>query len=215
MKLVFSHIPKTAGTSFRVWLADAIGREKIFWHGEDGLIDEQTPEDLKAYRAIGGHFHIHNKVIRELEGSVGRSNILYATSVRDPIRQLLSHFNYVSMRPENPAYSGKTIEEALRPGTVFFNIQKNIQCSYLSKERSFSGFLRWKQERQVEWAATEDIDLLCTRIAGAMRFKFTNAPHVNVAPQSYDHLTESALATDYVQKYCSEDQELYLASKEN
>ena len=48
MKVFYHHIQKTAGTSFRLWLWEKLGREDVFWQGVDGSFNDKDNKKLKS-----------------------------------------------------------------------------------------------------------------------------------------------------------------------
>lgn len=87
-RLYFMHIPKTAGTSLRLWLSD-------LFHQNDRLncdIVEQltqfSPEEIDRHRFFSGHFGFR---ISELLPEP----IPVVTMLREPLARELSNFNYL------------------------------------------------------------------------------------------------------------------------
>lgn len=113
-KIIFLHIPKTAGTSFRQIV------KKEFPRGQCLFIYTHTPEffssikdDLPAAKAIYGHvsFGIHN-----ILGIRGR----YVTFLRDPVRRVLSFYNHQARKRDSEFYrqikAGLTLRRMLQSG---------------------------------------------------------------------------------------------------
>lgn len=131
--LLFHHVPKTAGTSLRLYLWRSFGRERVFWHGrdEDGFVDDAAEREGLAYfdrfHVIGGHVPYSNGYLHRLGRPVIRAAVL-----RRPAEQLVSHFEFIARRPEHPFFSGSDLEWALRNDTPFRREAVNFQCRYIT-----------------------------------------------------------------------------------
>jgi hypothetical protein len=92
----FRHIPKTAGTSIRVWLLSHLGSSLC----PAGIIDELVTmpiSEIEGYQAFAGHFHGY------LDKYVNRAVISFSV-LRDPITRTKSHWNEVRRTPRHPYY---------------------------------------------------------------------------------------------------------------
>ena len=131
--IVFFHIPKTAGTSFRHYIYNELGKEKVFWHGEPdyGLIGNVEKDKGVSYfdrfDFIGGHFGFNNPVIKQIK----RPKI-FISVVREPHEQLISHFNYISKFPKHALFSEKSLEETLKAKSRFRKASTSMQCKMLT-----------------------------------------------------------------------------------
>ena len=135
--LMFVHIPKCAGSSFRAVLKR--------WYGRDHIsIDSHDPADLMQRlagreappRAISGHFSfgIH-------EGTVAKP--CYVSLVRDPVERMASLYKHARMTPEHSMHAAAasldlaefydlTLDEPrARRWTV------GVQCYFLARRRTF------------------------------------------------------------------------------
>ena len=99
--LVFLHIPKTAGTNLYKILGDSFGREKIFRHLQDGIIQDLSSEECSEYSIFYGHI-CHDDI-----SNIKRKNLSVCTYVRKPKDRLLSlYYYYKAHEPSHPNYSG-------------------------------------------------------------------------------------------------------------
>jgi len=103
-RLVFVHIPKTAGRTFGTALRREYGTNYVFLRpGEPGVpIEEFLTWDhdrLAEVQAVGGHY------------AVGLAHVLpgpseYVTILRDPIERILSFYSYIQTyaKPEDEVF---------------------------------------------------------------------------------------------------------------
>lgn len=209
LKLIFPHIPKTAGTSFRGWLRRAFGADQVFWHGETGTIGDATIDELERYKVIGGHFHAPNGKIRSLEEKAGKENIIYVCIVREPLRRVASHFAYVTQRPHHPEYTELSLDDAIASGARCFERQKNIQCAFFSYGRTFDDVMKWSQPRKTLFSTIDDLDDLCQRLAIEFSLDNPGVQRANKAVVDYESILSSASLRTYVDTHCVEDKKLY------
>jgi hypothetical protein len=93
-QVVFLHIPKTAGTSLRLWLQQALPEATA---GDDG-VDYATAlaDQIKPRSLITGHYDIH--LLDRVEPYVPETRVI--TVLRDPVEILHSTFAYYRGLPE-------------------------------------------------------------------------------------------------------------------
>lgn len=90
-KIIFVHIPKTAGSSFAYFLRKAYGKKVVirdiekFWRGT-----KTDSKEYESYDVIYGHFHSSKYMYL---------NGLMITFLRDPVERVISQF-YYSNKPE-------------------------------------------------------------------------------------------------------------------
>lgn len=126
-KLAFVHIPKTAGTAFRLAAIASIGRANVFVIGEDCTPEEWPTiptEVVSGKRALMGHSK--PELFRRL------GPVRFATLVRDPIARAVSYFNFmVTRRPTSKLGAllvGKSLAEAARDVQAFREEVGDVQC---------------------------------------------------------------------------------------
>jgi hypothetical protein len=93
---VFSHIPKTAGTSVESYLAQLVGLKDILHVNAPDL--NRLPQVLylknKYPKLIMGHHPFHGLLYQLL----GEHKIVHLSMMREPISRVVSYYNYVSTR---------------------------------------------------------------------------------------------------------------------
>ncbi|WP_108662563.1 hypothetical protein [Acuticoccus kandeliae] len=112
----------------RTVLFDLFGRENVFWHGIDGnfisVLETQGPAAFERYTLIGGHlpFGVMHKL--------ATPRIILAMT-RDPYDQIVSHFEYVSQRPQNVLFTEGSLFDELTASGKFTKFSTNMQCRML------------------------------------------------------------------------------------
>lgn len=97
-RLVFHHLPKTAGTALSSGLHNFYGESHYKWfHGPAGVLEEMTKGT--ELRAIGGHFHLNHPLARALTEPV-----VMVTLFRDPVDRVISNYYYIRNNTEHPAH---------------------------------------------------------------------------------------------------------------
>jgi hypothetical protein len=133
--LVFVHIPKTAGTSFRRGIESVVGPERLLKDygpqapetsdvvSKSMYGSHEQPERLLDYlcdlriAVLAGHFHIRKYF------AVFGQKVLWCTFVRDPIQRVVSEYNHFR---NYHGYSG-TFEQFRK-----LPIQCNLQSALLA-----------------------------------------------------------------------------------
>lgn len=90
-KILFLHIPKTAGTSVNLMLSKGFQTNRIKLHAESERSSRYKDINWQNFDFISGHL-----LLRELTTLIpAHNNVLKITILRNPIQQLLSHINWV------------------------------------------------------------------------------------------------------------------------
>lgn len=93
----FLHIPKTAGTTFRVLLENHFHMDEICPAYEFFQIKPYTDEQLSGFRLFRGHmgFNLVNYLPQKPQALV---------MLRDPMERAVSHFEYIKRDPGHPKH---------------------------------------------------------------------------------------------------------------
>ncbi|MFT4412436.1 sulfotransferase family 2 domain-containing protein [Fredinandcohnia humi] len=128
--LIFSHIPKTAGSTIRQIIDKQYHKKAITRHQKINTLTEAQLEQLEA---IYGHcrFGIHKVLSKPFK---------YITMLRDPIERIISTYYYAKRRPQNRMHQSATkydfkefIEHELSQGNPAF---ENHQTRFVSGEKN-------------------------------------------------------------------------------
>jgi hypothetical protein len=115
-RLLFLHIPKTAGVSIRHLLLRQYPGPTTFIRGspEHREFFRKSREERETYRVVGGHFRFGLHLLFDTPSR-------YLTFLRDPVERVISHFAYVQREAHHPlharvAASSLTLEQWVRLG---------------------------------------------------------------------------------------------------
>jgi hypothetical protein len=105
--VIFVHIPKTAGTSFARILRENYflwDKRRVYWQDYQVTkpITEMTPKERRRLDVIHGHFSFGMHELLD-------SPFSYVTFLRDPVKRMLSFYNYILVTPEH--YLHKQVAE--------------------------------------------------------------------------------------------------------
>lgn len=155
--LVFIHVPKTGGTSFRQWLVEYFSGD-VFIHKSKNRGDPEPTTDviqdpgiatsvspttadirdyfkehaiagLEPYQAIAGHFTFDYPFMKALARP-----ILVCSLVRDPIERIVSRYNWVRLNKndkQRPCVEGKTLFQSLKVDGPFLKSSVNKQIEFI------------------------------------------------------------------------------------
>lgn len=95
--IIFHHIPKTAGMTFRSFIEKQFPPDKVYSFGRTGNIWDfiALPQKKRdSLELLTGHMYygIHNMFTKPCE---------YITILRDPLERVLSYYFYILNTPEN------------------------------------------------------------------------------------------------------------------
>ncbi len=80
-KIVYIHVPKTAGASVRVYFETLLGPENVGWLGRDFSYEGLAKgKNFEGFKVIGGHF------TRSMAESIPFPKV-YVSTVREPVNR--------------------------------------------------------------------------------------------------------------------------------
>jgi hypothetical protein len=124
--IVFLHVPRTAGTSFRWAAASQYSNEQVCLVHPGYYTEEEAILRQQEFKFITGHLSMDNTVISNL---LGDFNLL--TIVREPIHKFLSFYHYVKHTPhaiEHEQVKNLSLADAIMDPDF---VAHNHLCKYL------------------------------------------------------------------------------------
>lgn len=133
--LYFSHIPKTAGMTFRTIVEDHFHCDEICPATLNAQVAKIPQAELQKYRLFRGHLGFIN-----LPELLPGKNVVNVTVLREPIARVISHYDYIRRMPKDPHYPAvkdMTLAEFAQRLTAG-KVGKNIQTYHVAKAFKFS-----------------------------------------------------------------------------
>lgn len=217
--ILFSHIPKTGGSSLRQWFFERLPRKDVFWIGngknQEGFrLLKQIPSDsrrsyLKRHHLVGGHVGCFDPLVRD---SLRTDELLFTCILRDPFERLISHFAYASARERHPLYTQSTFLEAFDRGEFFFRVNSSQQNRFISGSASFSDTKRMlgcvKALVGCHANLKKYVTALDDRITNYGKFS-PSLGHLNANEDGYQEPYQRLRSNPGINRYLEEDQKLY------
>jgi hypothetical protein len=162
MPVFFMHIPKTAGTSMRLFLEAQYTDHDICL--DEGWYTVRSLDQLAGKLLIRGHFQYN------LRQSLPPETRLL-TVLRDPVARTLSSLKHLqrdsTFAPEHSLTIGRTLGQIIRLPEIMIP-QRNIHAAYLCASTPPSKVLELLRERPQAAATANDpaaaLDLACARL---------------------------------------------------
>jgi hypothetical protein len=137
-KILFVHVPKTAGVALFKTLAEAVGQDKAIRFGSGDKTDQDRylamPEDkLREFRLIAGHFILPFFMRKPVQ------DYKIVTLVRNPVDRELSVFFYIKTWNKHPMHN-MMLNKDLYAYLDYRESQlqnRNPQCRFVSGNASF------------------------------------------------------------------------------
>jgi hypothetical protein len=133
--LYFSHIPKTAGMTFRTIVEDHFHCHEICPATLDEHIASIPLEQLKQYRLFRGHLGFI-----DLPKLVPGKRLINVNILREPVARVISHYDYIRRTPTDPRYDSiKDISlEEFAEKLTLGKFGKNMQTYRVAKVAQFN-----------------------------------------------------------------------------
>jgi hypothetical protein len=163
-RILFVHVPKTAGMSLYFALARAVGEDSAlrFPEGTKALREQylaMSDAQVRSHRLISGHFPLNVFLQKPLD------DYRLITVVRDPVDRELSAYFYIKGWDKHPRHEAmkdmdlyQYLEERERKGA------RNPQCRMIGGAPSFEAARRAIDERYTLATPVEYLDEFCAEL---------------------------------------------------
>jgi hypothetical protein len=188
--LLFLHIPKTGGTTFRKILHDHYTR--VISSATGAEADKEVSQSMAQGvipEVVCGHFDFTSSLYKKL------GNYSNITLLRDPVERVISQIYYLKNRPDHAYYKeikDMPISEIFKdPYTVNRYAVKDFQIHLLSGHPSYAGS-RGSELRDARqslrnnftfFGFTEDIEAFVLLCQDRFGWSETSIPRLNAAPE--------------------------------
>lgn len=203
-KVIYLHIEKSAGTSFRVFAKSKVRDEEFvfWWNPETKGTEFEAPKFKKAY-IIGGHRNI---------GFYKDMNALYLGVVREPKERVISLFNYHSTRDimQAEGFDIDSLEKTIENCKAFRDKIANGQCKFLGGKPSFESVVEMIRSRPFIVGSFDYIEKFNECFFGAVDVPTERFSKANVGQPGYkDRLSISDNVHALLDDLLGEDYKLY------
>jgi hypothetical protein len=132
--LYYSHIPKTAGMTFRTIVEDQFPCHEICPATLNEQILNVPMEDMPRFRLFRGHLGYTN-----IHTLVPGKRIINVNVLREPVARVISHYDYIRRTPTDPRYDSiKDISlEDFAEKLTLGKLGKNMQTYHVAKVARF------------------------------------------------------------------------------
>lgn len=209
-KLLFVHVPKTAGVSFFSALESAFGKQNClrFERGGKGdlaLYDGLSEELLHRLTVLGGHLLLPQFKMRDISDR----NII--TLVREPVDRALSAYYYIRGKQDHPLRD--TLGSMSLSEYIDYmgesKAQGNNQCWYLCGEGDFEQARTTLENEYFLFAAIEQLPEFCSLLSKRLNLPQLTLPFKNkTATRKFADDIEPPLI-EKLQLMTADDQKLY------
>lgn len=207
-KLIYLHVPKTAGTSFAALCEKNYpGATSIQTNGRYDF------ERWTAARVVGGHFHYSCFAAAD-------PRHVFLAVVRDPVERALSRFRWYHDRSqtrslrkgrrlrEKRGFDHESMANTLRNSAYRMEFLHDLQCRYLADCSRFRDTLEVMRSRPFIVGTFEELDRWVALVAEEFGWPHRVLPTMNRLTREQAAIEDQELL-DMLRKYNREDQRLY------
>lgn len=213
-ELIFFHIPKAAGSSFRYLIWDNYDKKSVFWFGIDLPFNQQVnPKQLNGYKVIGGHFEI--PLFRNVF-----PHSIRAAIVRNPVERAISLFHYYTVVAREAHPSGWLFwrEQGINPSSMYLSLTECIpfrnkvsddQCKQLGGN-TFAAVQTELQKGNKVLGVHDYLNEFIQTISSILEWPHRELQRLNTGESGYyDEVIEDGRLYDEIMKINKEDLRLY------
>lgn len=225
--LIFVHLPKTGGTTFKSILRRVYGQNRLF-ETTPGQVPESidrfaraSEEERAAYRVVTGHIPFGMETLVPRPAAT-------ITLLRDPVERLISNYYYVRNAPDHPAHAQTVAEDVTLEDFVRARHDNPMTRWYLSTDphkralippdepvtrRHLDMAIRNIRERCAIVGVTERFDEWVALVAARFGWPFTVYARANVTRKRPLATELPANVRDLLESRTGIDRDLYAEAK--
>jgi hypothetical protein len=200
-KIIFLHIPKTAGTSVYHYFCQLLGHERVGWLGVDfGLSDLEEASDFDRFKVIGGHF------TRDQASNIPFDKT-FISLVREPISRAESYYRHIMSIPAEAEILGLTGDIDNDLNSQFGQHIANQQCAFLGLGTEKGAANKLIDDGRTGLAEYSSADKLLAYISDKLEMYHLPFPRENVRP--FEPISISYKSREYLRTILREDCSLF------
>lgn len=205
-KIIYLHIRKCAGSSFRELMKKNYGYNNVIWdHKPTGNIKKHLDDN----KILGGHFSF-----KDVDNEYDSDDILFLSSVRSPIERIISLFNYHvfsdSWVGKVEGFNENSLSKTINDCRLFKELIANNQCYSLSGSYSFSDTIKLISNKKFIVGLQNHQDYFSNTLGEKLSWPSKTPFQTN---RSKGHNPKSLVLKDsdieLIFNICSEDYKLY------
>lgn len=204
-RLVFLHIPKTAGSSMITFFQNVLGRDAVWAHGQNFDVSELTRDIPPQIRMICGHFRLSH-VNRLLP-----SDFRYLSIVRDPIDRIVSYHQFVLANeghPDQAHLPSSDINVNLENSDLFRRTMQNQQARFLSADGRAESVQNCVERGAMSLATINEVSRFAREICDRAGIRYCSEPgKVNVSEGQRPRLEKKSV--QLLEALTDQDRALY------
>lgn len=155
-------------------------------------------------RWVGGHIMFSHTDLMRLPGEK-----LFAAVVRNPLHQVVSHYEFVRNQPAHPYHTDLPLEKALTSHTAFVQASRNMQCRYIASQHTFANAMKVIKANPFAIGSYDQLDLFVDYICSYLDIPKLSLPHENTQQPGYFEKHCTPIARDLIYEMTREDALLY------
>lgn len=200
-RIVFIHIPKTAGTSIRKYFVDLLGSEAVGWLGiHFSMPDLQLGVGFEKYKVIGGHFTRRGALHLPFEK-------VFVSTIREPVDRAVSYYNFIQNSAEHPLRTSLTGDFATDLLGIFGSEISQQQCHYLGWDPTAHSVRAAIADGRTGIATIDHVNEFLVHLTRLMGLEAVDIPFENIGQHTQIDITPSTLTM--LKNILSEDMHLF------
>lgn len=210
-RLIWIHIEKTAGNSFRVLAYDNYGRENVVWSGIDLRKPNIEHTDVVPYTVVGGHWPYNDYINHNAE-------YVYCSVLREPVARMKSFFNFICTKMDNAGkqqwstwgFDPESLSNTLRKSAKFVRMIESRQCWMLSGQHDCDSAIKVLENNNFIVGTLDQHKVYIKTLEELFGWRKSEFQHVNKGAMHYqDSIKIDDALMPLVEEICQQDRLLF------